>query len=245
MDFNKKKPLHIFAFLLLILTFIIIIGLPVLSFIGVFPSTQDTVITEISFQMEIMIFIFQLVIIFFTLVLIPILWYIIVNECSMKEVFSRLKLKLEGIDTAFLWGIVAAILIFISFIAIELILISLGVSPEELGNIEDLEVYFSPVTLFLIVAIQPIAEEIFFRGFLLEKIQSFAGNNIAIFSTAILFGLAHGSYQSQYPVIFPMIMGIFLGYIVIKTKNLYSAITTHVLFNIGAFILYYFAKALV
>ena len=102
-----------------------------------------------------------------------------------------MKLTFVNIDIAFLWGIVATIIIFLIFFAIEFLLIVLGFNPDDLGNIQDLEKYFTPASLFILVSVQPIAEEIFFRGFLLDKIGSFAGQNIAIFSTAILFGLAH------------------------------------------------------
>ena len=135
-------------------------------------------------------------------------------------------------------------MIFVVFFAIELFIISLGFKAEDLGNIQDLEQFFSPVSLLFLISIQPIAEEIFFRGFLFDKIENYAGGNIAIFVTAVLFGLAHMSYQKIYPVIFPMIMGVFLGFIIIKTKNLYSAITAHITFNLASFILYIFAKSL-
>ena len=41
MDFNYRKPTHLFALFLMILSVIIIFGLPILSFIDVVPSTQD------------------------------------------------------------------------------------------------------------------------------------------------------------------------------------------------------------
>ena len=249
MEFNIKNPLHILACILLMITIIVIIIMPMLSFFGILPSTQSADIQQVyesgGLLLEIFSLAFQLVIILGLLVLIPFLWYILVNNCKIKEIFSRLKLTTENIDNAFLWGFLAAILIFVVFFVIELLLISLGTDPNELGNIQALEQFFSPVSLFLLIAIQPVAEEIFFRGFLFDKIESFAGANVAIFITAFLFGIAHMSYQKLYPVMFPMIMGVFLGYIVVKTKNLYAAITAHVIFNITSFMLYFLAKTLV
>lgn len=248
MDFNIKKPLHILALILIIITFLIVIVLPFLSFIGMSLTTQTVEMHEISESLksmsEIFILIFQLTLVFGLLVVIPILWYIIVNECMLREIFLRLKLKLENIDIAFLWGILAAIFTFVIFFIIVTLLVWFGENPQELGNLPDLERLFSPGTLFLLIATQPIAEEIFFRGFLLEKINLFAGKNIAIFSTAVLFGLAHMSYGKIYPVIFPIVMGIFLGFIVIKTKNLFSAIIAHISFNLIVLILSIFARFL-
>ena len=248
MDFNIKKPLHVLALILIIITFLIVIVVPILSFIGMSLTTQTVDMQEISESLksmsEIFILLFQLTLVFGLLVVIPFVWYIIVNECMLKEIFLRLKLKLENIDIAFLWGILAAIFTFVIFFIIVTLLIWLGENPQELGNLPDLERLFSPASLFLLIATQPIAEEIFFRGFLLEKINSFAGKNVAIFSTAVLFGLAHMSYGKIYPVIFPIVMGIFLGFIVIKTKNLFSAIIAHISFNLIVLILSIFARFL-
>jgi membrane protease YdiL (CAAX protease family) len=245
---NKSLVGTIIAVILLSITFIFIIGVPILSFIGVLPTTSSVTIEEIPESMqllsEILILIIQLAIIIGLLVIIPFIWYFLVNGYSLKQIFSKIKLTLERIDEAFLWGILAVILMYvISFVLVGLFITILG--EEETSNIQDLEYYFSPVTLVILITVQPIAEEIFFRGFLMDKIDSFAGKNIAIFSTAILFGLAHMSYGKIFPVILPIAMGIILGYIVYKTKNLYSAIIAHILFNLSSFILYYFAKSLV
>jgi len=244
MDFNIRKPLHILALVLLAITFIIIIILPILTFFGVFPSTQSIETQELSESLrvmsEIMVLILQLALIFGLLVIVPVLWYIMVNECKLKEIFLRLKLKLENIDTAFLWGILAAITIFFVIFVIELALINLGHEPEDLSNITDLQQLFSWPSLFFLVAVQPIGEEIFFRGFLFEKVEKFAGGTVAIFITAFLFGLAHMSYGKIFPVIMPMLMGIILGYIVLKTKNLYSSLFAHIIFNISVITIAYF-----
>jgi len=130
--------------------------------------------------------------------------------------------------------------------AIGYLLYASGIVDEntDISNVEDLAGGLSIFSMFFIIIFQSIGEEVFFRGFLLEKIDSFAGKNIAIIVTAILFGLAHMSYGKLYPVIMPMIMGIVLGYIVLKTKNLYSSIVAHMLFNFASFVLYLFAKNL-
>jgi membrane protease YdiL (CAAX protease family) len=236
MDFNVKKPLHILALILLSVTFIVIIVFPVLVFIGVFPSTESVEVQDLSENIrllsELIMLVVQLCLIFGLLVIVPILWYILVNECTIKEAFSRLKLRVERIDMAFLWGIIAAIVIFIVIFILEYVLILMGYQAEELSNIPDIRKLFSWPTMFFLVGVQPIAEEFFFRGFLFEKIEKFGGGVIAIVATAFLFGLAHMSYGKLFPVIMPILIGIILGYIVYRTKNLYSSIIAHVVFNI-------------
>jgi len=249
MDFNIKKPLHILALLLISVSFFIIIILPIFSFVGMFPTTQSIEFEQLSESLrlmsEIFILIFQLALVFVLLVLIPVLWYILVNETSIKDSFSRMKLRLQNIDMAFLWGILAAGLIFVVIFAIELLFIGMGHSAEDLSNIPDIQQLFSWPTLFFLVAFQPIGEEIFFRGFLFEKIEGYAGGYIAIFITAFLFGLAHMSYGKIFPVLMPILMGVVLGFIVLKTKNLYSAIVAHIAFNVTSLTLAYLGWSLI
>jgi membrane protease YdiL (CAAX protease family) len=249
MDFNIKKPLHILALILLIVTFFVFIIFPILSFIGVFPSTQSVEVQELSESIrllsELIMLVVQLCLVFGLLVIVPILWYILVNECTIKEAFSRLKLRLVRIDMAFLWGIIAAIVIFIVIFILELILIRMGYQAEDLSNIPDIRKLFSWPTMFFLVGIQPIAEEFFFRGFLFDKIEKFGGGIIAIVTTAFLFGLAHMSYGKLFPVIMPILIGIILGYIVYRTKNLYSSIIAHVVFNITVLTIAYVGTELI
>jgi membrane protease YdiL (CAAX protease family) len=249
MDFNIKKPLHILALILLIATFFVFIIFPILSFVGFFPSTQSVEVQELSESIrllsELIMLVVQLCLVFGLLVIVPILWYILVNECTIKEAFSRLKLRLARIDMAFLWGIIAAIVIFIVIFILELILIRMGYQAEDLSNIPDIRKLFSWPTMFFLVGIQPIAEEFFFRGFLFDKIEKFGGGIIAIVTTAFLFGLAHMSYGKLFPVIMPILIGIILGYIVYRTKNLYSSIIAHVVFNITVLTIAYVGTELI
>ena len=251
MDFNIKKPLHILALLMIIASFFVIIILPILSFFEVFPSSGSVDTQEIQnlssntkLIFEIILLVVQLSFVIVLMVFFPILWYLMVNGCSFKEILSSMKLKLKGFNMAFLWGILAAVLMFALVFVFEIILIMLGVHSEELGNIQDIETYFSPVSILIILAVQPMAEEIFFRGFLFDKISSFGGGYIAIVLTAVLFGLAHMSYSKPYLVVSIIMMGVVLGCIVVKTKNLYSAIVAHTTFNVTSFILYILAKSL-
>lgn len=245
MDFNYKKPSHLIALLLILLTFIFIIIIPVLTFFGIISSLQSTQVIDTlseSFFFQSFLLVFQLLIVIALLIVIPILWYHIINRYEFRKILAKLRLTSENIDIAFLWGIIATIFIFVIFFAIEFLLIYLGFNPEDLGNIQDLEKLFTPASLLFLVSIQPIAEEIFFRGFLLDKFESFAGQNFAIISTAILFGIAHMSYGKLYPVLFPIIMGVLLAYVVIKTRNIYASIFAHILFNVTSFIFYFVFK---
>jgi len=237
MDFNIRKPTHFFALLVVSFALFLLIILPILYFFS--EPTTGIVLSEFAILLSsiitVMIFIAT-----------PLIWYLLVNNYGFKDIFNSLNLRLEKIDEAFLWGVLAAILMFAMVMIIGYLLYATGVVDQEteISNVEDLAGNLSILSMVFIIIFQSISEEIFFRGFLLDKINSFAGKNIAILTTAILFGLAHMSYGKIYPVIMPIIMGVLLGYIVLRTKNLYAAITAHMLFNFASFILYIFAQSL-
>jgi len=248
MDFDYKKPMHILALLLIIGSIFVILVLPVLSFFNFFPSTQSVeyqqLAEDLNLMLQISVLFFQLIFAFVFFMLIPALWYIFVNSCSIRKVFQKLRLTIENIDIAFLYGLLAAIGIYaISFVFV-IVLQSTGYEVEDLSNIPDLTRMFSPPILIFLVAIMPVAEEVFFRGFLLEKIESFAGSSVAIIVTSFLFGIAHASYGKIFPIILPILMGILLAYIVIKTRNLYASIIAHVIYNVVAMVLYYLGMSL-
>ena len=240
MDFNFGKPSHVLALLLLIGGFFLIFVLPIITFILMinYPNLFETI--EISESIAIQS---QLILIAIFIV-VPFIWYFLVNKFSFKDISSHIKLVGENIDIAFLWGILAAIAIFVIIFVMEFLLISLGYKSEDLSNIPDIQKLFSPAAMFFLVGIQPIGEEIFFRGFLLEKIDSFAGDKVAIFSTSVLFGIAHMSYGKIFPVVMPILMGVILGFIVVKTKNLFSSIIAHVVFNLTSLTLAYLGSEL-
>jgi len=248
MDFDIRKPTHLLSLVLISITFFVIIILPIFSFLGFFPTTDSIDTSSYSkvykLFIEIFTLIFQLAFVMVLLIIFPLIWYFLVNKNNFKQAFSNMRLSLNNIDNAVAWGIISTIVIYGLTILFGIIIIYFSeIDTEQMSNIPDLEAIFSPVSLFVLVAIQPIAEEIFFRGFLLDKTEKIAGTNIAIILTAVLFGLAHASYGKIYPIVLPIVMGVILAYIVIKTKSLYAAITAHVCYNVGSLALTYLARS--
>jgi membrane protease YdiL (CAAX protease family) len=248
MDFNYRKPAHIFAASLVTLSILVFVILPIVSFFGVMSTDSATdelssLSNDYAVFMELFILLLQMVFVIFLFVLVPLIWYKLVNHFSFKEMLSRLRLRIDGIDKAVMWGVFTAVAAFVVMIGMSSIIQLFGVNAEDAGNIKDLELYFSIPSILLLSTFQPIAEEIFFRGFLLEKIGNRFGNNISILVTSVLFGLAHLLNGNVIPAIMTGIIGILLAYIVLKTKNLYAAITAHILFNLTSVILYIIGKA--
>ncbi len=73
----------------------------------------------------------------------------------------------------------------------------------------------------------PIAEEIFFRGFLFRVVQQAATPVVAVIVTSVLFGAVH-----EASVAIPVgVLGLCFGYIRMKTGGIGSSILIHVVHN--------------
>jgi hypothetical protein len=250
MEFDFKKPTHLLALGALLIAFFLLIGLSVLSFIGIGPSTASSQISTVPASMQIYVEIFALIIQLLVVVLsiflgVPFLWYLLVNKLNVRQMLERIQLRKANFDRALLWGIFAVFGSFALTIIINLIYIRLsGANPQNLSNIPTLLEFFSPASLFVLVAVQPIGEEIFFRGFLLDKITGLSGPKTAILTTAILFGLSHLSYGMAYTTVIAAVLGIIFAMVVVKTKNLYSSIFAHITINVVSLSLFFIDKSL-
>jgi len=247
MDFNFRKPLHLFALLCLLVSLGLFVALPVYSLFLPAQDYASMISTLQPFQktvFEMFIVASQLILVFLGMILVPLLWYKLVNNVSLKEMFSRMKLRRAGLQTAFLWGVGAIIVTFAVFLVMGFIYTSVtGVNSEDVGNIPDLVKLFSVPSLYLIVIVQPFCEEFFFRGFLLDKITGIGGTPLAILSTALLFGISHLTYTYAYTAVAAVMLGLIFAVVVVKTKNLYSTIFAHTVINIASLTLYFLGKA--
>ncbi len=248
MDFNFKKPTHLFALLGVIvsLSLFVIYPLVSLSSSSEIPSIFTSSMTPTQkITLEITLLVVQLLLVFCGMIIVPVLWYTLVNKVSLKEMFSRLYLRRAGLDKALLWGIVAIIAAF----AITLVIgftytILTGTNSENVGNIPDLIKLFSIPSLYLIVILQPFCEEFFFRGFLLDKITAVGGTKIAIVTTSVLFGISHLSYTYAYTAIVAVFLGLIFALVVVKTKNLYASVFAHTIINVTSLTLFFLGQSL-
>jgi membrane protease YdiL (CAAX protease family) len=80
------------------------------------------------------------------------------------------------------------------------------------------------------VVVAPLAEELFFRGLLLQTIWRYLGHAwLAIALSGLAFGLIH---KEQPQDVLPLVtMGIILGYIRVRYRSLTACVVTHALFN--------------
>lgn len=94
--------------------------------------------------------------------------------------------------------------------------------------------YFLPLLWLALIVAGPLAEEIFFRGFLFEGIRhSRMGAAGAIIITSLLWSSMHGQYD-LYGMVIVFMGGLILGYAKLKSHSIYPPIAMHVLQNILA-----------
>ena len=90
---------------------------------------------------------------------------------------------------------------------------------------EDNEISFALVLYGSILA--PIFEEIVFRGWCINLLKRY-GKSIAIFVSALAFGLYHANIYQAIPA---FIIGILFGYLTIKYESLWPSIVLHIINN--------------
>lgn len=82
-------------------------------------------------------------------------------------------------------------------------------------------------TLFLTVICAPVMEELMFRKMLIDRTYKY-GEGMSIVFSGLVFGLFHGNLN-QFAYAF--VLGIFFGFIYVKTKNIIYTIILHMIIN--------------
>lgn len=134
-----------------------------------------------------------------------------------------------------LWKVIEAYLLFIIIsIIISILILYTNLKIPGYQVQEDILPLFGDGNINLIIAgiviviIAPIAEEFFFRGFLLRSLSNKIGIYYGSIITAFLFAIFHFQWQSIIPI---FILGLIINSLVIRTKSIYPAIAFHMLNN--------------
>ncbi len=94
--------------------------------------------------------------------------------------------------------------------------------------------YFVPLLWLAIVIAAPLAEELFFRGFLFEGIRyTRLGVTGAVVITSLLWAVIHLQY-GPYEISTVFILGLILGVARLATGSIYTSIAMHALVNLVA-----------
>lgn len=95
------------------------------------------------------------------------------------------------------------------------------------------------LTLASTVLIPGLVEEFACRGLILGLLRPF-GEGFAVLTSAILFGLMHGNFE-QMP--FAFVLGLALGFIVVKTGSLWIAVAIHASNNLVSVVFGYLSSS--
>jgi len=169
------------------------------------------------------------IIIDFFLLFIPIAYYYLKadkNESEKRKFIKVLEeLKLTKINKKILLNALI-LLFFLLFASISLQQILNIVNLNDLEKVNNLIIQIKGNLLVLVylITVRPIAEEIFFRGFLTQK--------TGLLFSSIFFALAHMFYYSIAEIIGAFVLGLILAYFYLKTKNLYPNILSHIGYNL-------------
>jgi membrane protease YdiL (CAAX protease family) len=133
-------------------------------------------------------------------------------------------------------SLVAAFLAVIAFLTFELVYAAVVDPKNPQKIVDDLGADKSTALLvtgaLAVILVAPIAEEIFFRGFLFRVLRSRMSFWLAAVIDGVLFGLVHGSF-----VIVPIlaVLGVALCWVYERTGSLFPCIAIHALNNTLAY----------
>jgi membrane protease YdiL (CAAX protease family) len=146
---------------------------------------------------------------------------------------SRFRIGLRAVGAAVLgWLVVFGAQIVLGILVAALF--GPGALPERGGLPRDIA-EAPPWSLVLgAVVVAPVAEELFFRGLLLQGLARSYGPRIGVAGSALVFGLFHfsgPSIQTILPMLSATVVGLVLGWLFARTGNLTAPVLTHALVN--------------
>lgn len=147
------------------------------------------------------------------------------HRCGWSALGFR---RFRALDGLLLTGMVVVGGVLVSFLY-DLLVTSLGMEaptnwPSELTQ----SGLGLAVMAALAVAVAPVAEETFFRGFVLGGIGKRFGYGWGAVVSALLFSVAHMQLTAFVPI---FILGLLLAWLYVKTGSIWPCILTHAAYN--------------
>ncbi len=157
----------------------------------------------------------------------PYFVYMKINKLRFEDCIDTNKVKpLNGVlYTFFGFGLALAVNYPIWFIGS--LFRSAGYTPDRAPMFTESDM-LTNIALFIATAVFPaIFEEFAFRGIVLGRLKKY-GNTFALLVSSLLFALLHLELTS---VIFAFLVGYIMGFIYLKTKNIWIPVLVHFLNN--------------
>ena len=150
-------------------------------------------------------------------------------------------LGLRRFDRSLWWlPLVAAAVAHVGVLAYALVLIVLGAEAPRQESLEELFKSRAVLPLAGVATLiaAPVAEEIFFRGFIFTGLLRPFGLVGAMAASGFLFALFHVTGADTVALVLPFgLIGMLFAWVYYRTGSLWPSIATHLLFNLVSFVL--------
>lgn len=168
----------------------------------------------------------------------PVLFYFLIKKIDFKKALRLNKVQLKHILPLIIIAISAQYAGgFLNYI-VTFLLNFLGKVPAQDIPVPKTILELS-YTIFFIAAVPAIFEELLARGLIMRGYEGYGAKH-AITISALLFGLMHYDLTN---LIFPIFLGLILGFVVYRTNSIFSGIIVHFVNNAyGACMLYFWGK---
>lgn len=139
------------------------------------------------------------------------------------------------------WPLAAAAAAHVSIIVYSLVMSSVG-ADAAVPKQEDLDELFKSRTVLPLagvatVIMAPLAEEIFFRGFVFAGLIRPFGVLGAMAASGLMFGAFHITSMETVGLVLPFgLIGMLFAWLYFRTRSIWISIGTHFLFNLVSFI---------
>ena len=134
------------------------------------------------------------------------------------------------------WPFVAAATALVATIVYNAVLYALGARPEQdIDQLFDSQIVL-PLTFVAVVIVAPLAEELFFRGFVFAGLVRPFGAIGAMVASGLLFATFHVQ-DGNSALLVPLFAGIGIGlaWIYYRSGSLWLSMGTHLIFNLVGF----------
>jgi membrane protease YdiL (CAAX protease family) len=128
---------------------------------------------------------------------------------------------------------------------LSILLRLIGINPEGQQEVTSIARQLPvPIAVVTIAILAPIAEEIFFRGFVFNAWEREYGTRRALIGAALLFGLAHVPGGTALAVVIVLLLGLVLTAVYARTRNLATTIGIHAAFNLASVLALFYLPGL-
>jgi hypothetical protein len=173
----------------------------------------------------------------YILILVPVIVYVMVKKLDVKEVFRLNNPGLLPCLVIILIAIPASHAAETVNVVVLYFLSLFGKLPET--PIPVPESISSLIVSLLVIAVTPaICEELLNRGIMMKAYES-RGTMKAVVISSILFGVFHYNIMNLFG---PILLGLLIGYYVVRTNSIFAGMLAHFLNNAYSMITVYFAN---